>query len=230
MVRAKRYCYLLTYKGNINLFFNLLDKLKAKVLAYCIVAKPKHTHAVIMLSQKLDKKLSSKLAKAGCYLNWRFLRNGRDVDKAISYVVENPSLHKSDGYVNSVRFISSNAKLNVRGEGMSDRIEERLNRLEQAVESVAKAVEQLANAVLNKPAANNQAKQNSSKPAKVVLKKGKAGYLLFLNNYKTVRGSAMVVLSGKELASLKAEIDKLLADSSKNRRVKKKEGFENAIR
>jgi len=230
MVRAKRYCYLLTYKGNINLFFNLLDKLKAKVLAYCEVAKPKHAHAVIMLSQKLDKKLSSKLAKAGCYLNWRFLRNGRDVDKAISYVVENPSLHKSDGYVNSVRFISSNAAEDIRGGGMGSSLEERVGKLEEKFEKLANAFEQLANAVLNqKPASQNSTKQ-ASQPAKVTLKQGRAGYLLFLNSYKIVRGKPMTILSGRELASLKAEIDKLLADSSKNRRVKKKEGFENAIR
>ena len=229
MVRAKRYCYLLTYKGNINLFFNLLDKLKAKILAYCEVAKPKHAHAVIMLSQPLDKKLSSKLAKHGCYLNWRFLRNAKDVDKAISYVVENPSLHKSDGYVSSVRFISSNAKLDRGGGKMSEDVEKRLDRLEQAVESVAKAVEQLANAVLNKPATNKQAKQSDSKQAKYTLKQGRAGYLLFLNNYKMVRGKPMAILSGKELSQLRAEIDRLLRNKS-GKKVSRKEGFENALR
>jgi len=269
MVRAKLYAYLLNFRGNINLFFKLLDKLNARVLAYAIVDKPKHAHAVIMLSQKLDKKLSSELAKHGCYLNFKFLRNSLDVDKAINYVVNNPSLHKSSGEVYSVRFINSNAKLNVRGEGMSDRIEERLNRLEDIVSRLAETVEQLANKSnitfgdlgveagnyrdIDLPEKRNRNsyqasnKQANNQPAKVTLKQGKYGYMLFLNSYKMVRGKPMVLLSGRDLTALRAEIDKLLSRNTKsskansyegryNRRKRRKsvsvrevEGYENAL-
>jgi len=230
MVRAKLLAYLLNYRGNINLFFKLLDKLKARVLAYAIVDKPKHAHAVIMLSQKLDKKLSSELAKQGCYINWRFLRNSLDVDKAINYVVNNPSLHKSSGEVYSVRFISSNAKLNVRGGKMADSLEDRLSRLESVVEKLAETVEQLANNVAEKQSNQASNKQANSQPAKVTLKQGKYGYMLFLNSYKMVRGKPMVLLSGRDLTALKAEIDKLLGSKTKRSRINKKEGFEKAIR
>ena len=230
MVRAKLLAYLLNYRGNINLFFKLLDKLKARVLAYAIVDKPKHAHAVIMLSQKLDKKLSSELAKRGCYINWRFLRNSLDVDKAINYVVNNPSLHKSSGEVYSVRFISSNAKLNVRGGKMADSLEDRLSRLESVVEKLAETVEQLANNVAEKQSNQASNKQANSQPAKVTLKQGKYGYMLFLNSYKMVRGKPMVLLSGRDLTALKAEIDKLLGSKTKRSKINKKEGFEKAIR
>ena len=230
MARAKLLAYLLNYRGNINLFFKLLDKLKARVLAYAIVDKPKHAHAVIMLSQKLDIKLSSELAKQGCYINWRFLRNSLDVDKAINYVVNNPSLHKSSGKVYSVRFISSNAKLGVRGEGMSDRIEERLNRLEDIVSRLAETVERLANGVAEKQSTAKQSNQAQQAESKITLKQGKYGYMLFLNNYKMVRGKPMTLLSGKDLVALKAEIDMLLSKKTKRSRVNKKEGFEKALR
>ena len=230
MARAKLLAYLLNYRGNINLFFKLLDKLKARVLAYAIVDKPKHAHAVIMLSQKLDKKLSSELAKHGCYINWRFLRNSLDVDKAINYVVNNPNLHKSSGEVYSVRFISSNAKLNVRGDKMSDSLEKRLSRLERVVEKLAETVEQLANGVAEKQSYQASNKQANSQPAKVTLKQGKYGYMLFLNNYKMVRGKPITLLSGKDLVALKAEIDMLLSKKTKKSGVNKKEGFEEAIR
>ena len=247
MVRAKLYAYLLNFRGNINLFFKLLDKLNARVLAYAIVDKPKHAHAVIMLSQKLDKKLSSELAKHGCYLNFKFLRNSLDVDKAINYVVNNPSLHKSSGKVYSVRFISSNAKLNVRGDKMADSLEDRLSRLESVVEKLAETVEQLANNVAEKQSNQASNKQANSQPAKVTLKQGKYGYMLFLNSYKMVRGKPMVLLSGRDLTALKAEIDKLLSRNTRsskannygeryNRRKRRKsvsvrevEGYENAL-
>ena len=252
MVRAKLYAYLLNFRGNINLFFKLLDKLKAKILAWCIVDKPKHAHAVIMLSQKLDKKLSSELAKHGCYLNFKFLRNSLDVDKAINYVVNNPSLHKSSGEVYSVRFISSNGHVDMRGDKMSDSLEDRLSRLERVVEKLAETVEQLANKSnitfgdlgveagnyrdIDLPEKRNRNsyqasnKQANSKPAKVTLKQGKYGYMLFLNSYKMVRGKPMVLLSGRDLTALRAEIDKLLGSKTKRSRINKKEGFEKAIR
>jgi len=230
MAKPVAYAYLLNFRGNINLFFKLLDKLKAKILAWCIVDKPKHAHAVIMLSQKLDKKLSSELAKHGCYINWRFLRNSLDVDKAINYVVNNPSLHKSSGEVYSVRFISSNAKLNVRGDKMADSLEDRLSRLESVVEKLAETVEQLANNVAEKQSNQASNKQANSQPAKVTLKQGKYGYMLFLNSYKMVRGKPMVLLSGRDLTALKAEIDKLLSRNTKRSKINKKEGFEKAIR
>jgi len=230
MVRAKLLAYLLNYRGNINLFFKLLDKLKAKILAWCIVDKPKHAHAVILVNRRIDKKLSSELAKHGCYINWRFLRNSLDVDKAINYVVNNPSLHKSSGEVYSVRFISSNAKLNVRGEGMSDRIEERLNRLEDIVSRLAETVERLANGVAEKQSTAKQSNQAQQAESKITLKQGKYGYMLFLNSYKMVRGKPMVLLSGRDLTALKAEIDKLLGSKTKRSKINKKEGFEKAIR
>jgi len=230
MVRAKLLAYLLNYRGNINLFFKLLDKLKAKILAWCIVDKPKHAHAVIMLSQKLDKKLSSELAKQGCYINWRFLRNSLDVDKAINYVVNNPSLHKSSGEVYSVRFISSNGHVDMRGDKMSDSLEKRLSKLERVVEKLAETVEQLANGVAEKQSNQASNKQANNQPAKVTLKQGKYGYMLFLNNYKMVRGKPMVLLSGRDLTALRAEIDMLLGSKTKRSKINKKEGFEKAIR
>jgi len=230
MARAKLYAYLLNFRGNINLFFKLLDKLKAKILAWCVVYKPKHAHAVIMLSQKLDKKLSSELAKHGCYINWRFLRNSLDVDKAINYVVNNPSLHKSSGEVYSVRFISSNGHVDMRGDKMSDSLEDRLSRLERVVEKLAETVERLANGTAEKQSNQASNKQANSQPAKVTLKQGKYGYMLFLNNYKMVRGKPMVLLSGRDLTALKAEIDRLLGSKTKRSKINKKEGFEKALR
>lgn len=230
MAKAKLYAYQLNYRGNINLFFRLLDRLKAKILAYAIVYKPKHAHAVIMVNRKLDVKLSSDLAKYGCYLNFRFLRNSLDVDKAINYVVNNPSLHKSEGEVYSVRFISSNAKLDMGCRKMSDSIEDRLNRLENVVYKLAETVEGLANGVAEKQSQQANYKQASQQSSKITLKQGRAGYMLFLNSYKMVRGKPMALLSGKDLVALKAEIDKLLASKPKSRKMSKKEGFENALR
>jgi len=230
MARAKLLAYLLNYRGNINLFFKLLDKLKAKILAWCIVDKPKHAHAVIMLSQKLDKKLSSELAKHGCYINWRFLRNSLDVDKAINYVVNNPSLHKSSGEVYSVRFISSNGHVDMRGDKMADSLEDRLSRLESVVEKLAETVERLANGVAEKQSTAKQSNQAQQAESKITLKQGKYGYMLFLNNYKMVRGKPMVLLSGRDLTALKAEIDMLLSKKTKRSKISKKEGFEKAIR
>ena len=144
--------------------------------------------------------------------------------------MNNPSLHKSSGEVYSVRFINSNAKLNVRGESMSDRIEERLSRLENIVSRLAETVERLANGVAEKQSNQASNKQANSKPAKVTLKQGKYGYMLFLNSYKMVRGKPMVLLSGRDLTALKAEIDKLLSRNTKRSKINKKEGFEKAIR
>ena len=230
MVRAKLLAYLLNYRGNINLFFKLLDKLKAKILAWCIVDKPKHAHAVILVNRRIDKKLSSGLAKHGCYLNFKFLRNSLDVDKAINYVVNNPSLHKSSGEVYSVRFISSNAKLGVRGDKMVDSLEDRLSRLERVVEKLTETVERLANGVAEKQSTAKQSNQAQQAESKITLKQGKYGYMLFLNSYKMVRGKPMVLLSGRDLTALKAEIDKLLSRNTKRSKINKKEGFEKAIR
>jgi len=109
---------------------------------------------------------------------------------------------------------------------MAEVNEEVLNKLVDAVDKLSERVEKLEEQLAN----GKQQKEYQQQKLPLTIKRGDRGFLLFLNSYKMVRNSPMLVLNQEQLMQLKAEIDKLLSvKTAKGKKVKKKEGFEEAV-
>ena len=210
--------YGITYKAFGFELQKIIAYLQPKIVkAVVIVRLPLHAHFIAFF-EEYPRERVQKLRRKGFIVFVRYLPNAAALQNAERYIMQQEETHASP-----VEKISG-GELNM-GKKASEILKQILEKLEDMDERI-KALEN------GKQYQSYDRASNGYEEAKlpVSIKRGRKGVLLFLNSYRYARNKPYVILSDKQLAQLKAEIDKLLrSGGSKKSAIERREGFNSAI-
>jgi len=210
--------YGITYKAFGFELQKIIAYLQPKIVkAAAIVRLPLHAHFIAFFEEYPCQKVE-KLRRKGFIVFVRYLPNAAALQNAERYITQQEEIHASPV-----------EKLNGGELNMGKKASEILKQILEKLEEMDERIKALEN---GKQYQSYDRASNGYEEAKlpVSIKRGRKGILLFLNSYKYARNKPYVILNNKQLAQLKAEIDRLLrSGESKKKQIERKEGYNSAI-